>query len=235
MHTPNKNSSKGDNGVLHIIGGSKKYHGAAVLAIMAARRFVDLIYFTPGEHDPFLISAIKNIPEVIISRPNRPVDVVLYGVGLDSAKPKLPRAKKTVVDGDGLKKIKNFSNLIITPNEREFNTLFGLTGNKKNVEKIAREKKCLIVKKGPIDIISDGKNTFVNKTHNAGLTKGGTGDVLAGLLAALCCNNDSFEAAKLAVYAIGHTSNLLKKRYGYNYCASDVANKLGETLWKLKI
>ncbi|MEM4707049.1 MAG: hypothetical protein QXL47_00375 [Candidatus Anstonellales archaeon] len=45
MFIPAKNSHKGENGKLLIIAGSKQYHGSAVLAIQAAKRFVDLVYF----------------------------------------------------------------------------------------------------------------------------------------------------------------------------------------------
>ena len=48
LKLPSKYSHKGQNGKLLIIGGSRWYHGAPMLAILAARRFVDLVYFYPG-------------------------------------------------------------------------------------------------------------------------------------------------------------------------------------------
>jgi NAD(P)H-hydrate epimerase len=93
---------------------------------------------------------------------------------------------------------------------------------------MAQKNGCIILKKGSVDIISDGERIKTNKTHNQGMTKGGTGDILAGLLAALACKNDSFEAAVAAARINGTAGNMLMKKYGFNYCASDLAQMLSE-------
>ena len=231
------NSRKGENGKLLIIGGSKQYHGAPVLAIMAARRFVDLIYFYPGENDRHLIDAVKRIPEVIVVYDlNEPkdIDAVLYGVGLGNAKPPLPKGEaeewNLVIDGDGLKHMKDNipEGAILTPHEGEFRILFEMEGTQKNVKHMARLHNCVILKKGPVDIISDGRRVVTNTVHNPGMTKGGTGDVLSGLLAALACKNDGFKAAQAAAWIAGNAGNKLRRRYGYNFCASDVAEELAK-------
>jgi NAD(P)H-hydrate epimerase len=241
LREPDKGSHKGENGKLLIVGGSKEYHGAPMLSILAARRFVDLVYFCPGEEDSFLISAVKTIPEVIVVdglKKIDEVDCVLSGVGLGKAKfsARLFEAKKLVVDGDGLKRIKDRipKGAIITPHEGEFRMLFGVEGNKKNVKEMAKEHECIILKKGPVDIISDGNNLVTNDVHNPGMTKGGTGDVLAGLVAALACKNDSFDAAVAAAIITGYAGNMLQNEYGYNFCASDVAEALAESFAKLR-
>ena len=46
---PSGNSSKGQNGQITIIGGSKLFHGAPLLALTTASRFVDMVYFTSPE------------------------------------------------------------------------------------------------------------------------------------------------------------------------------------------
>jgi len=229
MYVPPKNSHKGENGRLQIIAGSKTYHGAAVLAIIAARRFVDLVFFQPGEADGYLIQAVKKTPEVIVADRSREVDVVLFGNGIANAKIKLPKTKaKLVIDADGLKKIKGKipKNAILTPHAGEFSELFGCEATKENVRRMAKKHKCIILRKGPVDVISDGRRTALNKVHNQGMTKGGSGDVLAGLVAALACKNDSFEACVVAARVVGEAGNILMKHYGYNYCASDIAYML---------
>ena len=240
LHVPEKGSHKGENGKLLIVGGSKEYHGAPMLSILAARRFVDLVYFYPGENDSYLISAVKTIPEVIVVdglKKIEEVDCVLSGVGLGKAKfsARQLEAKKLVVDGDGLKRVKGRipKGAILTPHEGEFRMLFGMEGNKKNVKTMAKKHKCVILKKGPVDIISDGERVEANTVHNPGMTKGGTGDVLAGLVAALACKNDSFKAAVAAAIITGEAGNILQKKYGYNFCASDVAWALPESYIKL--
>jgi len=251
LYTPPKDSRKGDNGRLLIIGGSKDYHGAPMFALLAARRFVDLLYFLPAEKDQYLISAVKAIPEAIVvdgyASPaiRGKIDCVLYGIGLGDAKPRIPQlapGTALVIDGDGLKRVKGKipKGAILTPHENEFKMLFGMEGSERNVLEMAKRHQCVILKKGPIDIIADGRpgpgcgRVETNRTHNQGMTKGGTGDVLAGLVAALACKNDAFTAAAAGAKINGNAGNLLKKRFGYDYCASDLAESLAESCKMLK-
>ena len=45
----------------------------------------------------------------------------------------------------------------------------------------------VILLKGPIDITTNGKRTILNSTGHPGMTVGGTGDVLAGIVDAVNC------------------------------------------------
>jgi len=239
---PKKESHKGQNGRLLVIGGSAQYHGAPVFALNAAKRFVDLLYFLPAEDEGYLINAVKCIPEVIVvdHAINDWVDCILFGNGLGEAAfdlQQLKDAKKLVIDGDGLKRIKNAipKGAILTPHEGEFAYLFNIKGTKENVKAMARKHECVILKKDHAgDIITDGERVFVNTMHNQGMTKGGTGDVLAGLVAALACKNPSFEACAAAAYINGYAAEILRKKVGFNFCASDLAEVLAEAYFKLK-
>lgn len=243
LYVPPKLSHKGQNGKLLIIGGSRQYHGAPMFSILAARRFVDLLYFYPAENNSYLISAIKTIPEAMVVYDLKRVsecDCVLFGIGLANATFDfgfvIQNAKRLVVDGDGLKLIKDRipKGAILTPHEGEFRMLFSVEGTKENVERMAKEHSCVILKKDPKgDIISDGNRSYINKVHNQGMTRGGTGDVLAGLVAALYCKNNAFNAAVAGSYLNGCGGNALKRKYGYNFCASDLACILSETYNKL--
>jgi NAD(P)H-hydrate epimerase len=241
LFVPKKRSHKGENGRLLVIGGSRQYHGSPVLAALAARRFVDLLYFYPGDDDRYVVGAVKRVPEVIVVRGLgnlAKMDCVLFGIGLGKARfslQRLKRAKKLVIDGDGLKRIKGRipRGAILTPHEGEFRMLFGMHGTRDNVRAMAAGCGCIILKKGPQDIISDGKRVVVNRVHNPGMTKGGTGDVLSGLVAALACKNDLFMAAVAGARINGYAGNLLKKSLGYNFSASDLADKLAESCEKL--
>ena len=246
LKLPSKYSHKGQNGKLLIIGGSRWYHGAPMLAILAARRFVDLVYFYPGEWNEQIVKAVRTIPEVIVL-PNlrriEEMDCVLFGIGLGNAlfpAQILQRAKRLVIDGDGLKLIKGRRELakgaVLTPHEGEFRVLFGISGTKENVKKAAKKYGCVILKKNPHgDIITDGKQIFVNRTHNQGMTKGGTGDVLSGLVAALHCKNPAFESAVAGAYICGAAGNSLKKEFGFNFSASDLASRLAKTVKQLSL
>lgn len=244
---PAAGSRKGENGRLLIVGGSKDYHGAPMFSLLAARRFVDLLYFYPAEKDPYLINAVKRIPEAIVvhsyrDRAIRGLDCVLYGIGLSKARVPLPGPRtgnpKLVIDGDGLKRVRARipAGSVLTPHENEFRMLFGMEGSKKNVLAMAKKHKCVILKKGSVDIIADGRTGKLetNSVHNPGMTKGGTGDVLAGLVAALACKNDLFTAAVAGARINGLAGNILLKRQGYSYCASDLAETLAEAAMKLK-
>jgi len=238
MYAPPKFSRKGQNGRLLVIGGGKQYHGAPMFSLLAAKRFVDLIYFCPYEYDNKLIYGIKTIPEVIVLQKLPKLsdfDCVLFGIGVGKKIEKkllakiVKESKRLVIDGDGLKHLKNIlpKNSIITPHEGEFKMLFGVPGTKENVRKMAQKHNITILKKDPKgDIISNGSRTKINKIHNRGMTKGGTGDVLAGFVAALFCKNNSFDSAFFGAKIVGKAGNSLKKKYGFNFSASDLANEL---------
>jgi NAD(P)H-hydrate epimerase len=70
----------------------------------------------------------------------------------------------------------------------------------------------------------------VNRTGNAGMTKGGTGDVLAGLIAALACKNDLFLAGGAGAYLNGLAGDRLQRRVGFAYNASDLVEEIPLTL-----
>jgi NAD(P)H-hydrate epimerase len=89
-------------------------------------------------------------------------------------------------------------------------------------------KNNVILLKGKIDIIISKDKVFFNKTGNAGMTKGGTGDVLAGLCAGfLSQSKDLLQSAINAAYFNGLIGNiLLKKKKGFTYLASDMVDEI---------
>jgi len=129
--------------------------------------------------------------------------------------------------------------IIITPHYNEFELLTGkdlrsADDTKKNaiLHTIAKDLHINIVLKGPEDMItSDEGITFINKTGNAGMTVGGTGDVLGGTIASFIAQGVSpFDACKLGCYFCGASADLLQKEKGHLYMASEVASKLPETI-----
>lgn len=129
---------------------------------------------------------------------------------------------------------------IVTPHQVEFTKLFGIPLLSKTmaektaiVQSTAKKYQCLILLKAVKDIISDGNQTVIVEGGNAGLSKGGSGDILAGLAGALYTRNDPLTAAVMASYAIKKTADQLATDYGYWYNMSTVINKLPETFSKL--
>lgn len=239
LYVPPKDSHKGENGKVLIVAGSRKYHGAAVFCMLGARRFADLVYFMPGERDEKLLFAVSQVPEAIVVGEYPEADCVLAGPGTGDAHLDLGNLKrkysKIILDGDALKQVEpgELKGCLITPHEGEFKRLFGMDGSPEHVRSMAERWKCTILKKGRVDVVSDGKEMVLGAGGNAGMTKGGTGDVLAGLLCALYAKNDALVAAIAASRANKKAGDLLFKEKGYAYCASDLAEKLPEAMrWR---
>jgi len=78
--------------------------------------------------------------------------------------------------------------IIITPHCGEFSRLTGFSVNEINEnrekisEKFAKENNVIVVLKGFKTIVTDGYRTYINPTGNPGMAKGGSGDVLTGII-----------------------------------------------------
>jgi NAD(P)H-hydrate epimerase len=239
IYAPPAASHKGMNGRVLVVAGGRRYHGAAVFCILGARRFADLVYFMPGERNEKLLFAASQVPEAIVVDEYPEADCVLAGPGIGDAHLDLGKLRKRyariVLDGDALGQVepKELGGLLITPHEGEFKRLFGMDGSPEHVRAMAERWKCAILKKGHVDVVSDGKEIVLVGGGNAGMTKGGTGDVLAGLLCALYAKNGAMEAAVAASRANKRAGELLFRERGYAYCASDLAEKLPEAMkWR---
>ena len=80
-----------------------------------------------------------------------------------------------------------------------------------------------MVLKGSVDIISNGISVKLNSTGNPGMTIGGTGDVLAGLIGGLMAQgHDAYESACLGSFINGSAGDIAKEEFGYNFLASDI-------------
>ena len=131
---------------------------------------------------------------------------------------------------------------VITPHQKEFEKLFNqpilnLTIEEKTkiVEETAKKYQTIILLKTVIDIISDGKQTYVVEGGNAGLTKGGTGDILAGLTTTLSATNLSLMAAVSASILLKKTGEKLFQSKGYWYNVSNIIEMIPEVLNELII
>jgi len=90
----------------------------------------------------------------------------------------------------------------------------------------------IILLKGRIDAIISKDNILFNKTGNAGMSKAGTGDVLAGLCAGFLGQGLSLlQSAINAAYYNGLIGDiLLKKKKGFTYLASDMVEEIKRVL-----
>jgi ADP-dependent NAD(P)H-hydrate dehydratase / NAD(P)H-hydrate epimerase len=143
--------------------------------------------------------------------------------------------KPVVIDADGLKildsdLISKYKNeIVLTPHKKEFKDLFGINVPEDLSKKIdvvmeySKEFNCTLVLKGDIDIISNGESIKLNSTGNPGMTVGGTGDILAGIIGGLMAQgHDAFESSYLGSFINGTAGDMAKKEYGYNFLGSDI-------------
>ncbi|MBR6407724.1 MAG: NAD(P)H-hydrate dehydratase [Clostridia bacterium] len=93
---------------------------------------------------------------------------------------------------------------------------------------LAREYGVTVVLKGANTIITDGRRTFVNMTGNDGMAKGGSGDVLAGMIASLAAQGmEPFYAAVCAVYLHGLGGDIAAKNLSRRaMLPTDIVNAL---------
>jgi hydroxyethylthiazole kinase-like uncharacterized protein yjeF len=248
---PADTSSKGENGQVTIIGGSKLFHGAPLLALTTASRFVDMVYFASPE--PSVGAIAEKIKSSLFSFIWVPweergsyiekSDAVLIGPGFMRYRRefgdgggnetreitrdlllKFPD-KKWIIDAGSLQMIEPEwipKQAILTPNQKEYQRLFG------DLEPGGAAKKfsCIVVYKLPQTLVCSPERCIEVVGGNAGLTKGGTGDVQAGLTVGLLAKNNPFLAGAAASYLIKKAGDSLFTKVGTAYNADDLASEL---------
>jgi len=132
--------------------------------------------------------------------------------------------KPTVIDADGINNLfgrldllsRAKAPLVLTPHPGEFARLTGLKAAAVNADRVgvsrkfATIEKIVLVLKGASTVIAAPDGTvFVNPTGNSGLAKGGTGDVLTGLITGLIAQGMSpLDAACAGVFLHGLAADL---------------------------
>ena len=99
------------------------------------------------------------------------------------------------------------------------------------LEEKARDLEVTILMKGRIDIITNGYRTLLNETGHPGMTVGGSGDVLAGVIAAAVnFIDDPFIAASVGAYLMGRAGEFAAEKYGNSLIASDIIKEIPRVL-----
>ncbi len=146
--------------------------------------------------------------------------------------------KPALIDADaigvyGTSKTRFDTPLVLTPHPGEFEELVGkrprtaLEEKIDDVKKAAKEKRATILLKGTVDVISDGNRVKLNSTGNPGMTVGGTGDVLAGIVGALVSQGyDPMEASASGAFVNGAAGDVVRQEKGFHMVASDLIEHL---------
>lgn len=138
--------------------------------------------------------------------------------------------KKWVIDAGALQMIHPellTDTCVLTPHHGELERLKSRT----SWEDLMAKKVTLLVK-GETDQVQQGPDSFEIKGGNPGMTKGGTGDVLAGLVAGLYATQSALAASVIGSYVNKKAGEILAEKVGPFFNASDLAAKVPEVLWQ---
>ena len=132
--------------------------------------------------------------------------------------------------------------VVLTPHPREFARLLGVSCAEvvekglKLAEEYAKQWQVTILLKGAATVVTDGVRTLISGSGTAGQAKGGSGDVLSGVIAGLCASAlDAFDGAVCAAYLCGKAAELATRDIGeYSLTASDVIAYLGRAFLALR-
>ena len=237
--------SKKDFGRLLIMAGQTGMAGAAVLCGKAALRSGAGLatFYVPAHLYPILQTALPEATcmDRYESAEEREKHIGLstafaVGPGLGHHDEDLPvflamlyTAKPCVIDADGLNNIVRYglretiakadADLVLTPHEGEAARLLGrdrITNREEAARELAERYGNTVILKGHHSIIAapDGR-TAVNPTGNPSMAKGGSGDVLTGMIGAFLAKGmPAFEAACAGAYLYGLAGDLCREELG---------------------
>ncbi len=252
-------SHKTENGIVAVIGGSMHMHGAPLFSALAAEAGgVDLIFLAvpkchaevakhqslnfqvhPFHGDEIAEGDIDQLLQMLAT-----VDAAVIGPGLgrtESAQKVIREIIESaqcplVLDASALQpwtvKVVMGKQAVLTPHLGELERM-GIAAD--HVAATAKSLGVTIHVKGQADTIAlpDGSIKTV-EGGNAGLTVGGTGDALAGLICGLMAQKMSVEdACVTAGTAIKRAGDELEREYGFAYGTTRVIEKIPSILRSL--
>lgn len=216
-----------------------------IYAIEAAKLNEPVVFPLPDQGGMLSREALPSIRERLYG-----MNAVLIGPGLGQSadtseivRTVLEDAKcPVVVDADGINVLgqhkdvlrgRNYST-ILTPHDGEFRRLGGVIESDRMAatQALAEEWNSIVLLKGHRTCITDGKHGYVNHTGNPGMAVGGSGDVLAGMIAGLLGQGLApLEAAACGAWLHGAAGDLCAGELGqYAMLPSDMLNALPRLL-----
>lgn len=151
--------------------------------------------------------------------------------------------KTLILDADALNTLSKYGvdiiknrkcKLILTPHIKEFSRLVCKTVSEIQqnpivlANKFAKEYNVTLLLKSAVSIICDGDRLVYNVRGTSGLAKGGSGDVLSGLICGLSARGLSdFDSASVGSYLLGVAGEIAEEKYGeYSMTATDVLKEI---------
>ena len=217
----------------------------SIYAIEAVKLTEPIVFPLPEAEGKLSAHALLKILAMLSS-----MDAVLIGPGLGQSegtrlviRTVLEEAKCPVVlDADGINGICRHRDIlrerhyptILTPHAGEFARLGGdAAGDRQaSAESFAREYGCILLLKGHHTVVTDGEESYVNQTGNPGMAVGGSGDVLAGMIAGLLGQGlPPLTAAACGAWLHGAAGDLCAEKLGqYAMLPTDMLEVLGRLL-----
>lgn len=258
---------KGTFGRVFILGGSVGLTGAPVLASRGAMRTGVGVVTVLTQPQAYPVVAAACLEAMVRPLPEDWRQVLALAAGGDGLLlgPGMGRERHAgrlvlslleglegpvVVDADGINALAEHMDIldrrppgatVLTPHDGEFARLGGSRpggGRLEEARAFARAHRCVLVRKGHRTIVAwpDGR-CFVNPTGNSGMAKGGSGDVLGGMILSLLGQGLSpGRAAVCAVWLHGRAGDLAaadKEEYGM--LPSDLIEQIPYAIRGLKI
>ena len=259
-------SHKGDFGRLVILAGSPGFTGAPVLCAQAAQAMGAGLLSIVTRANTADIVAMQAPPEAMVSGwPTsdevppvvRNASAIVIGPGLcvDTETARMLRAVlalgcPVLVDADGLNALAQNPDLlahakgpvVLTPHPGEMTRLIGRNFTSEEREAVIhaftdRYDVTLVLKGTRTLIAAQGKSVFINSTGNPGLSTGGSGDTLSGIIGALLAQGlVPIDAARLGVWLHGHVADLVLAERGCEegLTPTMISAKLGAALVSLR-
>lgn len=242
LPAPGPGDHKYARGLVAVIGGAMP--GAAALSAIAAARAGAGYVVLAGEGDGLPRAIVRRSADEALADARTGAVVVGPGLGRDADARRLLRAAlesghPPVIDADGLtvlgtgglvhlRRLRDMA--ILTPHEGEFARLFGdLPGSRIDRARAAAARSgAVVLLKGSDSVVAhpDGR-VAINRCAPAWLASAGTGDVLAGIIAAMRARGlDAFAAAQAGLWL--HTD--AAHRAGAGLIADDIATHLPASL-----
>jgi len=133
--------------------------------------------------------------------------------------------------------------VVLTPHLGEFARVTGLTVPEIQrdpiaaAERFARDHGVIVLLKGPATVVTDGSETLLTDRGCPGMATAGSGDVLSGILSAVCAANPSrlLHAAAAAAWINGRAGEIAQSRNGdVSMIASDTAQAVRDVLLEIR-
>jgi len=240
--------------------GAPAFVGQSALAVL--RSGADLVTIAAPEKVAWAINCISpdlitrklpgewlapgHVKTVLALAKNADIVVIGNGIGLRAETRAFVAAflkkldRPVIIDADALKivRLQDCKSAVLTPHGGEFGILLKnskLKGKKLKQIQSALKDNVLVLKGHPLTKIVSRNKITENKTGHPGMTHGGVGDVLAGIIAGLIAQgNDAFTSAKMAAFVNGKIGEKLGKTMGFGYLASDMVKEIPAMLSKFQ-